>query len=350
MSDADPPRGDAPEGSERVLALLREAEGTLSGERLSEALGVSRAQIWKHVEALRSRGYEIRGAAGGGYALEGAPDRIYPAEVQRGLETLWLARDLRWLDSTDSTNRVADELAREGAAHGTTVVAEGQTAGRGRLGRSFFSPPYTNLYTSVVLRPEISLQDAPTTILAAGIAVAETCRGACEAAGIDPDGVEIKWPNDVLLGGRKTSGILMELAAEATRVAHLVLGIGVNLNVDAATFPDEFRARATSLRAFLGAPVDRVGFARSLYGTLEDVLDDHAQGGFAAIRPRFEALFRMGGSPVRVADLAGDTVEGTALGVADDGALRLQPPDPAEEEIRVLAGDVTVLKGSEARP
>jgi len=337
----------AGEGADRVLGLLRQAGGTLSGERLSDALEVSRAQIWKHVEALRSRGYEIEGAPGGGYALSAAPDRLYAAEVQHGLETKWLAREWVWLDETDSTNRVADELAREGAAHGTTVVAEAQTAGRGRLGRSFFSPPYANLYTSMVLRPEMSLQQAPTVILAAAIAVAESCQHTCREAGADPEAVEIKWPNDVLLDGRKTSGILMELAAEATRVAHLVLGIGVNLNAAPERFPEEFRARATSLQAFVGQPIDRVGFARSLYGTLEGVLDDHAQHGFQAVRSRFEALFRMRDREVQVADMTGATTQGRTLGVAEDGALRLLVEG---RETRVLAGDVTVLRGRDGRP
>src|SRR5262249_20946391 len=151
-----------------------------------------------------------------------------------------------------------------------------------------------------VLRPRLDTARAPTAILAAAIAVAETV----EAFVPDPAAVEIKWPNDVLLGGLKTSGILMEMGAEATRVAHLVLGIGVNLNVDRSAFPDEFRAPATSLSTHCGAAVDRIAFAARLYDTLEGVLDLHAQDGFEAVRPRFEARFRMRGRCIRVLDAA----------------------------------------------
>jgi BirA family biotin operon repressor/biotin-[acetyl-CoA-carboxylase] ligase len=330
------------QGAARILAALRAAgDVPLSGESLSGLLDVSRAQIWKWVEALRAAGYRIEGEPGGGYRLFGSPDRLYAEEVQPRLATRWLARRLVWLDTTDSTNRVAADLARDGAEHGTTVVAEGQSAGRGRLGRSFFSPPYQNLYTSIVLRPNLDTARAPTTILAAAVAVAETVAGSVE----DPAAVAIKWPNDVLLGGRKTSGILMEMGAEATRVRHLVLGIGVNLNVDRALFPDAFRALATSLASHRGKPVDRVDFAARLYDNLEAVLDRHAQGGFEAVRTDFEARFQMRGQRVRVLDAIGGgaaAVEGTATGIDADGALLVQRDDGATE--RVVAGDVTIAK------
>ncbi len=326
-------------GLERVLEALRSAgDAACSGEALSAALGVSRAQVWKHVETLRARGYAIQGAPGGGYRLEARPDRLYPEELRDGLATRWLAREILWLDSTDSTNRVAAERAREGAPHGLAVVAEGQTAGRGRLGRAFFSPPYLNLYTSLVLRPALTTAQAPTTILAAAVAVAETV--AAEAG--DARAVEIKWPNDVLLGGLKTSGILMELQAEATRVGFLVLGIGVNLNVECETFPEAFRALATSLRSHTGRRIDRPAFSRRLYGTLEDVLDLHAERGFEALRPRFEHFFRMRGRRVRVADLGGSEIAGSAAGIDADGALLVE--DAQGRTHCVVAGDVTIVK------
>ncbi len=330
------------EGAARVLEWLRSAgpRGS-SGARLSEDLGVSRAQVWKHVETLRARGYEIEGEPGGGYRLKTLPDRLYAEEVQRGLETHWLARDFRHLDETDSTNRVALELARAGAPHGATVVAEGQSAGRGRLGRSFFSPPHLNLYTSIVLRPQLDTAEAPTLIQTAAIAVAETV---ADVLG-DSDAVEIKWPNDVLLGGLKTSGILMELGAEATRVAFLVLGIGVNLNVPRESFPDEFRALATSLFSHAGRRIDRVAFAQRLYHGLEEVLDAHAAHGFAALRPRFEARFRMAGRSIRIRDLDGSETVGGCAGIDGDGALLLDGEDGRRR--RVVAGDVTLVKGRE---
>ncbi len=325
-------------GPARVLETLRRAgPRSCSGEALSRSLGVSRAQVWKHVESLRGLGYAVDGEPGGGYRLVGVPDRLYPEEIQDGLETRWLAHEIVYLEETDSTNRIALERAREGAPTGTTVVAEGQTAGRGRLGRAFFSPAGVNLYSSSVLRPRLTTAEAPTLILAAAVAVAEAV-----AAEAGDEAVEIKWPNDVLLGGLKTSGILMELGAEATRVDFAVLGIGVNLNVDPASFPEEFRRRATSVAGFTGQRVDRPAFARRLYTTLEAVLDTHAARGFGALRERFQRRFRMAGRRIGVVDLDGSERRGTARGIDADGALLMEGAAGRVE--RVVAGDVTLAK------
>lgn len=328
-------------GAERILEALRsDAATTWSGEDLSKELGVTRAQVWKHVEALRHRGYVIEGVAGGGYQLTESPDRLYPEELAHGRKSQWLGHEVQHLETTDSTNRVAGEWAREGAAHGAAVVAEHQSSGRGRLGRSFFSPAHQNLYVSMILRPDLVVPQAPTVILGAGLAVAQTV---AETLGT-PDRVEIKWPNDVLVDGRKVSGILMEMSAEATRVGHLILGIGVNLNVDPETFPDEFRHRATSLSQMAGHPIDRVDFTRRLFFTLETVLDRHAAGGFEALRPDFEAFYRMNGARITVSDLDGSPREGRAGGVGADGTLEFHPTEGQLE--RVVAGDVTLQAGA----
>ena len=255
--------------------------------------------------------------------------------ILAGLDTRWLARDLHCLAQTDSTMRVAAELAQAGAAHGSCVLAEEQTAGRGRLGRGFFSPPGTNLYGSTVLRPTPPGMLAPTLVLAAGVAVAE-----CVALWLDDaTRVELKWPNDVRIDRRKISGILVELTHAGSTPAFAVLGIGVNLNVDPASFPAEFRRRATSLCAATGRAIDRVAFAQRLYGSLERVLDLHASAGFHGLRARFDALFRMRGEPVRVREPGGAALEGRVVGVDADGALRLAL---ASGERRVLAGEVTL--------
>jgi BirA family biotin operon repressor/biotin-[acetyl-CoA-carboxylase] ligase len=327
------------EAAGRILEALRSAEqSALSGERLSEILDVSRAQVWKHIEALRGRGYGIGGTPGGGYRLEGSPDRLFADEVLPRLETQWLGRTLHYLDTTDSTNRVAFELAREGAPHGTAVVAEAQSSGRGRLGRSFFSPAYLNLYTSIVLRPELTTADAPTLIPTAAIAVADAVAESVD----DPGAVTIKWPNDVLLDGLKTSGILMEMSAEATRVGFAILGIGVNLNVERESFPDEFRDLATSVRSHTGRTTDRITFTTRLFGILEEVLDAHARGGFPALRPRYEARFAMRGQRVRVLELDGAELHGVASGIRDDGALEVTRDDG--HRVHVVAGDVTLAR------
>jgi len=333
----------ATRGASEILAALREnPDAAISGEALSTWLGVSRAQVWKHVGALRKRGYEIEGEPGGGYRLSGSPDRLYADEIQPGLSTRWLAQKIEYFDETESTNQIAFDLGRDTAPAGTTVIAESQTAGRGRLGRSFFSPPCQNLYTSILLRPTGSISDAPTLILAAAVAVAETVAEFME----DESAVEIKWPNDVLIHRRKTSGILMESAAEGTRLDFAVLGIGVNLNVDREIFPDEFRHLATSLSSELGHPVDRIAFARRLFENLEHQLDLHAQHGFDAVRPRFESFFRMRGEPVGIEEIAGERINARALGIAPNGALEIEIEDgPRKGEVTtVMAGDVTLAK------
>jgi BirA family biotin operon repressor/biotin-[acetyl-CoA-carboxylase] ligase len=337
-----------------ILDVLRRANGgRCSGEELSSKLGVSRAAVWKQIEGLRRRGYRVEGSASG-YQLLGIPDRLYVEEVQQGLRTAWLGREIQYFDQTDSTNRVASELAIGGAAHGLAVIAEQQSSGRGRLGRSFFSPGYRNLYTSIVLRPKLTVAQAPTLILSAAVAVADAIAatlapGGTQLAHPSPaDDIEIKWPNDVLLGGLKTSGILMEMSAEGARVAHAILGIGVNLNVERSEFPAEFRQRATSLRAHRqptgGEAIDRVAFTRRLYGILEDVLDVHASRGFAGLRSRFDAYFRMAGRAIEVTGMDASRLAGIARGIADDGALEVERADGRIE--RVLAGDVTLTPGS----
>ncbi len=320
------------EGASRVLEMLRaRAEGSCSGEALSAELDVSRAQVWKHVETLRKRGYQIDGEPGGGYRLVATPDRLYPEELQHNLETRWLGREIHYLETTESSNRDAFELARKGAPNGSVVVAEGQTAGRGRLGRSFYSPDFLNLYTSIILRPELSTVDAPSLIPTAAVAVAE----AVAACVRDADDVEIKWPNDIQLCGLKTSGILMEMSAEATQVDFVVMGIGVNLNVSRDEFPDEFRQRATSLRSHLGQPVDRAHFTRTLFETLEGAIDLHAEKGFAGLRDRYEARFVLAGKPIRVLEMNGHEIIGIARGIAPNGALELEIP--GGEVVRVIA-------------
>ena len=323
-------------GPARVLAALRRnGDRPLTGVDLSRAHGVSRNQVWKDVETLRARGYRIEAGAGGGYRLLEAPDRLYPEELEAGLTTRWLGRTLHYFDEVDSTNRVACELARSGAPHGTAVVAEGQSAGRGRLGRSFHSPAYENVYLSIVLKPELTLGEAPAWPLAAAVGVADAV---AEALGGD-ERIEIKWPNDVLVDGRKLCGILMELGAEATRVAWLVLGIGINLNSDPADFPAEFRDRATSLSACTGSRIPRAAFARSLLARLESALDACAAQGFAGILPRFRARFRMRGREVTLREGGGEAHRGRVLDVDPDGALRLEV---AGQTQRFWAGDVTL--------
>ncbi len=320
--------------AERVLTLLRQ-KPMVSGAALSSALGVSRAAIWKHVEALRADGYRIEARRARGYTLAGSPDRLLPAEIERHLGTVRFGRRLETFETIDSTNLRASQLAREGAPEGTLVVAERQTAGRGRLGRSWVSPPRVNLYASFVLRPRLAPADAPQLALAAAVAVARAL------APFAPGRVAIKWPNDCLLGGRKVAGILTEMDAEVDRVRAVVLGIGVNLNAPARAFPSALRATATSVLLATGTAVDRPRFVAALCSTLEDVYDRVVRDGFAALADEWESYSCLTGRRVTV-DQAGRQSAGTVRGIDASGRLVLDGPSGEE---RIMAGDVSIVNG-----
>ena len=251
--------------------------------------------------------------------------------------TRWVGSRIDVHDCVDSTNRIAEEMARAGAPEGVLVVSDQQTAGRGRLGRSFFSPPGSSLYLSLILRPRCPPERLHEHILAAAVAVAE-CAAHWLPAGIP---VEIKWPNDVLLAGRKTSGINLPAQVDASGVAWAVLGIGVNVNTLGPDFPPELRRLATSFRIAGGQPLDRVAVGEDLLERLEEELERLRAHGFDRVLERWRNYFRMTGTRVRVGGPGlPREIEGTVVGVGAEGALLLDTERGPE---RILAGDVTVL-------
>ena len=330
---AEPAR---PGSEELVLAFLAEAgDEFVSGEAISDKLGLSRAAVWKHVNALRSQGYRIEAVPARGYRLLEIPDRLGELEVRPLLNTHDVGQALHWYEEVGSTNDVAKELADEGALHGEVVIAERQSAGRGRRGRSWSSPPRKNLYLSVVLRPDLPPARAPEVTLLAAVAVCQAVRRAGVAS------AAIKWPNDVLASGRQLAGVLTEMAAEVERVQWLVVGIGVNVNAAADDFPDELRELATSLLIERGDPVPRALFAAALLTALEEWLDRHAAEGFAPVRAAWREMSDTLGRQVRVRVGTADLV-GLAEDVDETGALLVRTASGLE---RVVAGDVEMLRG-----
>jgi BirA family transcriptional regulator, biotin operon repressor / biotin---[acetyl-CoA-carboxylase] ligase len=265
-----------------------------------------------------------------------APD--FATALRAKLQTKTLGHPFHYFPTIDSTNIYATRLAREGATEGTIVIADAQSGGKGRLGRSWVSPPGVNLYLSVLLRPSVSASAAPQLNLLAAVAVADAIAEVCQLSPI------IKWPNDVLVAGKKVCGILAEMQTEAGELRAVILGIGVNINAPLSAFPEELREKASSLLLVSGRTVERSTFTASLLTHLEKCYVLWLEQGFAALRTAWEMYAAsVLGKRIAVAAPEG-TVTGTALGLDDDGALLVR--SEADGEIhRLLAGDVSVIDG-----
>ncbi len=317
---------------ETILQLFRETTtGFVSGVRISEVLGVSRTAVWKQITSLRELGYQIEAVPSRGYRLVGSPDVLLAEEIRSGLDTRIIGEDIRFLTVTDSTNLQASALADAGAAEGLVVVADRQTAGKGRLGRSWVSPAAVNLYLSVVLRPAVLPVEAPQLTFLSAVAV---CRAITEVSGLQPT---VKWPNDILLNGRKTAGLLNEMSSETDRVNYVVLGIGVNLNMTAEQFPTLLRYPATSLAIELGRQVSRVEFTRSLLKQIDTLYDEYLRSGPRPVLAAWEEHCDLTGKSI-VVDCQSRLIKGIMAGLDDDGALLVKTPSGTFE--KVLTGDV----------
>jgi BirA family biotin operon repressor/biotin-[acetyl-CoA-carboxylase] ligase len=254
------------------------------------------------------------------------------AEVERGAPGA-VGWRIHYFDEVDSTQRVAAELAAAGAAQGTVVIAERQTAGRGRLGRSWHSPPGLNLYSTIILRPTRPIAEVPRLSLIAGIAAAEALETAA------PGLVSLKWPNDIWLKGRKAGGIIAEAVAdEAQRLACVLLGIGLNLNLGRNDLPDDLRDKATSVRIATGRRCDRIAIAAALFNRLDSRYMETEAHGFGAVRPAYERYFALSGKTVTVIDGTA-RICGRVTGIDAEGALMLQT---AAGWRHVMAGEVSV--------
>lgn len=319
---------------EMILAFLAEGgDDYVSGAALSDKLGLSRTAVWKHVEQLRKLGYRIDAQSAKGYRLLEVPDRLTTLEVGPLLSTRELGRTLHHYDELPSTNAKAFELAHEGGFHGEVIVTEHQTAGKGRRGRAWVSPAGKNLALSVILRPDIAPARAPELTLVAAVALTETLRD----SGVE---ASIKWPNDVQIAGRKVAGILTELSADVERVHFVVLGIGVNLNTDAADFPPDVAELATSVSLNRSSPVHRALFTAALLAKLEQWLDTWTEEGFEPVRASWRAMASTLGQEVLVrAD--NKELRGFAEDIDSTGALLLRVGERIE---RVLSGDVEQVR------
>lgn len=320
----------------KILSALRAHPDGMSGAQLAEQLGISRAAVWARIEELRRLDYDIEASPHFGYRLVHSPDALHADDLLARLgKTKVIGRDIQVFEETTSTNDVMEKLARDGVKEGAVVFAESQTKGRGRLGRKWISPERKGLWFSVLLRPDLRPQEATQLTVASATAL----RRAIEAeTGLQP---KIKWPNDILIEGKKVAGILTELSAELDRVKHIILGIGVDVNLDAGELPADLRKTATSLKIEAGEMISRAELAVAILHALDEDYARIGAGKFAVLADEWEAHCGTIGKNVTV--LIGDRkIRGRAESLDDDGALLVRTEHGHLE--RIIGGDVTLEK------
>lgn len=317
----------------RILEILRNNAGQfVSGEELGRRLQVSRTAISKQIQKLRLEGYGIESTVSQGHRLVQLPDLLRPEEILTNLKTQVLGNKLFYFPELDSTNNEAKKAANDGCPEGTLVITETQMSGRGRLSRGWFSPRNKGIWFSVVLRPPFPPQEAPKCTLMAAVALNQSIR---KFTGLS---CGIKWPNDILINGRKLVGILTEMSAEMDAINHVVIGMGINVNVTREELPAELSEIATSLQIELGQPVSRIALFMSILEHLEQLYMTVKQKGFAPILATWKEEAITLGKEVSV--MGPDrTFQGIAEDIDAEGALLVRTAEGLE---RVLAGDVSI--------
>lgn len=315
-----------------MLMVLRDTDGFVSGEKLSEALGVTRAAIWKKVRELRSEGYIIEAAASRGYRLVRAPDLSSEEVISAVQGAFW--KDALFYRSLGSTNDFAVEQALDGHLQpGTVIIADMQEKGRGRMGRTWTSPPGVNIYMSLVIKPCVGPRDATLITLLSSLACANAIR---RAAGMD---VSIKWPNDIMASGKKTGGILTEIKADQDSIALAIIGIGINVNSRVADFPEELRETATSMKIETGREHARSDIVIRILQEFEYLHGELARSGKTSLLSDWRKLCSTLGKRVLVT--SGDAaVAGIAEDIDDEGLLLLRLESGGLKKIS--SGDVTL--------
>lgn len=315
-----------------ILRLLKSSEGYVSGQQLCDQFQVSRTAVWKVIEQLKKDGYEIEAVRNKGYRLIASPDILSQAEIESYRMASWAGSHVVYMDETDSTNTQAKKAGEKGAAHGTLYVADHQEAGKGRRGRSWESPPGTSVYMTILLRPKLAPVKAPQMTLIMAMAAADAIRG---VTGLE---CGIKWPNDIVLNGKKICGILTEMSTEIDYINYVVIGIGTNVNQE--TFPQEIGDKATSLKLESGRHVNRSQLAAAIMGSFEKYYDIFMQTeDLSRLQEEYNAMLINRGKDVRVLE-PGHEYEAHALGIDQSGELLVRLADGSEKKI--YAGEVSV--------
>lgn len=315
-----------------ILRMLREQSEYVSGQQLCETLGVSRTAVWKVINQLKEEGYQIEAVRNKGYHITGYPDRLSPDEVQSLTETKWAGAKVIYYEETDSTNIRAKALAEEGAEHGTLVIAGRQNAGKGRRGRGWISPKGENIYMSILLRPEFEPSKAPMLTLVMAYSVAQALREKEEI------NAKIKWPNDVVLHKKKICGILTEMSAEIDYINHVVIGVGINTNME--QMEAEIAEKATSLKIEEGRTVMRAGLIAQVMKYFEESYEKFMKDGdLSGIKDAYNDMLVNQNRDVRVLE-PGNEYDAHAIGINETGELLVKKEDGSLEKI--FAGEVSV--------
>ena len=319
-----------------ILRALRANEAGVSGADLCKRLGVSRAAIWSHIESLRNAGFEIVASPHRGYQLTASPEALVADDLRARLNsTRIIGNEIRVLPQTTSTNDEAAQAARTGAKDGLVIFAESQTAGRGRLGRAWHSAAGKGLWFSVVLRPSFAPSDCTRLTVAAATALARAIRSTTALA------VQIKWPNDLLIEGRKIVGILMELSAEVDHIHHVIIGIGMDVNQTASEFPTAIRDIATSLKLASGKNINRAELAVSVMQELDADYHRVQSGQFKDVADEWAAQCNTIGREINI-QIGAHRHAGRAEALDESGALLLRTPHGRIE--RITGGDGTLAQ------
>ncbi|WP_042162363.1 biotin--[acetyl-CoA-carboxylase] ligase [Paenibacillus gorillae] len=305
----------------KLLELLVAHSGQyVSGEMISRELNVSRTAIWKQIHKLEDQGYEIEASRRLGYKLISVPDTYSLEDLKEQLQTAAFGRSIHLFEQVDSTQNVAQKLAEEGAPEGTLVIAEQQLSGRGRMGRAWTSPKGKGVWMSLIMRPTIPVHFAPQLTLLTAVAL---CRSLTRLTSLP---IGIKWPNDLLIDGKKISGILLESTAEDARLRYVIAGVGVSVNLAASDYPEEMQDRVTSLRIASGARLSREAVIAAFMLEWEQLYTLYQEEGFAPIVTLWEALSVSLNKPARLTTPQG-IIDGTPVALDESGAIAVRLED-----------------------
>ena len=317
---------------EKILNILQDADDYISGQYLCEMMGVSRTAVWKYIRQLQEEGYVIDAVKNRGYCLKACGDILSAHELNRHMATRWLGKNFHYYDSIDSTNLEAKRLADGGAPEGTLVVADCQERGRGRLGRVWTSPAGCGLWMSMILKPSFPAAQASMVTLVTAMAVREAIE---DTAGLQ---LQIKWPNDLVVQGKKVCGILTEMSMEEGRISFIVPGIGINVNNN--HFPEELCEKAISLFMLTGSKVNRAALAAAVCRSFEKYYEDFLEkGNLSGIKDTYNDHLVNRNQQIVISDGAG-SFTCISEGINENGALMVQKEDGTKEAIS--SGEVSV--------